>query len=153
MIHRIDWEPQDITVNSTQVLDIASLQYCLVAPQVELIYQHNGEACEEILVTPKNTPFIVGRDPRACSLSVPTTFASRDHFHIDHQRGKFIIKDHSTNGTYVKEDGTDVVYLRREEMPLRGGGFISMGQIPEDAEHLLRFDCPRIGGPDKKEAP
>ena len=145
VIHRIDWEPQDITINSTQVLDIGSLQYCLVSPQVDLVYQVNGETCQEIVVTPKMTPFIVGRDMRACSLSVPTTFASRDHFHIDHQRGKFIVKDHSTNGTYVREEGTEDVYLRREEMPLRGNGVICMGQTPDEADHQILFRCAKSG--------
>lgn len=153
VIHRIDWEPQDITINSTQVMDLGALHYCLVVPYVDLSYQLNGEVRREISVTPDSTPFIVGRDPKTCSLSVPTNFASRDHFHIDHQRGKFIVKDHSTNGTYVKEDGSDFVYLRREEMPLRGSGVITMGQTPEEADHHVRFDCARIDISDTKESP
>ncbi len=141
VIHRVDWEPQDITVNATQVIDIGSLQHDLVVPLIDLQYLHRGAVIKELSVAPKNTPFSIGRDQKKCSLGVPTTFASRDHFHIEHRRGKFIVKDYSTNGTYVKEDGAEVVYLRREEMPLRGNGVISMGQPPEEAEHLVRFLC------------
>ncbi len=153
VIHRIDWEPQDITVNATQVIDLGTLRHNLVVPQIDLQYLHQGAVIENLSVTPKSTPFSIGRESKKCSLGVPTTFASRDHFHIEHRRGKFIVKDHSTNGTYVKEDGAEVVYLRREEMPLRGGGVITMGQTPEDAEHHIRFQCAQLDSPDKKEAP
>lgn len=150
VIHRIDWEPQDITVNATQVADMGALDLIMAVPHVDLSYRRNGEVCHEITVTPDSTPFIIGRDSKTCSLSVPTDFASRDHFHIDHQRGKFIVKDHSTNGTYVREDGSDFVYLRREEMPLRGNGIITMGQLPDEADHYIRFDCARLVNPGKK---
>ncbi len=149
VIHRVEWEPQDITVNATQVIDIGTMQLDLVAPQIDLAYLHLDNIVESLSITPKITPVSVGRDSRKCSLGIPTTFASRDHFHIDHHRGKFIVKDHSTNGTYVKEDGAEAVYLRREEMPLRGNGVISMGQVPEESEHIIRFQCESA----KKEAP
>ena len=141
VIHRVEWEPQDITINATQVVNIGTLELEMGVPHIELEYLHQGNSIEALSVTPKSTPFSIGRESKKCSLGVPTTFASRDHFHIDLRRGKFIVKDHSTNGTYIKEDGAEVVYLRREEMPLRGSGVISMGQVPEEAEHLIRFQC------------
>ncbi len=142
VIHRVDWEPQDITLNATQVIDIGTMQLQMVAPHIELEYLLRGDIVESHSVTSKTTPFSVGRETKSCSLGVPTTFASRDHFDIDYRRGKYIVKDHSTNGTYVKEDGAELVYLRREEMPLRGNGVISMGQLPEEADHLLYFKSP-----------
>ena len=141
VIHRVDWEPQDITVNATQVINIGTMEFSLAPPHIDLEYQFRGSKVEGVSVTPKITPFSVGREPKICSLGVPTTFASRDHFHILHRRGKFILMDHSTNGTYVVENGADVIYLRREEMPLRGNGIISMGQPPEEAEHIMHFNC------------
>lgn len=140
-IYRIDWEPHDITVNATQVIDIGKLQNSMEAPNMDLKYTLKGATVEALSITPKSTPFSVGRESKNCSLGVPTTFASRDHFHIVHRRGKFILEDHSTNGTYVKEADAETIYLRREEMPLRGIGVISLGQAPEEAEHLIRFEC------------
>ena len=139
VIHRVDWEPQDVTVNATQVIEIGTMPFGFAPPHIDLEYQYRGSTVEEVSVTTKITPFSVGREPRICSLAVPTTFASRDHFHILHRRGKFILKDQSTNGTYVVENDADVIYLRREEMPLRGNGIISLGQSPEEAEHIIRF--------------
>jgi class 3 adenylate cyclase len=147
VIHRVAWEPLDITINATQVLEAVNLQPVVIAPHIDLKYLEQDVIKKEIKVTPKNTPFIVGRDPNACSLGVPTTFASRDHFHIIHRRGKFILKDHSTNGTYVIADDTADVYLRREEMQLRGNGVIGMGQSPDEADHVIRFECAQVEGP------
>ena len=142
VIHRVDWEPQDITVNATQVINLGTMPFGFTPPHIDLEYQYRGSTVEKVSVTPKITPFSVGREPRICSLAMPTTFASRDHFHILHRRGKFILKDQSTNGTYVVENDADVIYLRREEMPLRGNGVISLGQSPDEAEHIV---CFRIG--------
>lgn len=139
VIHRVDWEPPDLTLNATQVIEISALQQGLKIPQIDLTYLRKDSIIESHSVKPKNTPFSVGREQKICTLAVPTTFASRDHFHIEHRRGKFILIDRSTNGTYVREDGTETVYLRREEMPLRGSGVICMGQLPKEAEHIIRF--------------
>jgi len=139
VIHRVDWEPQDITVNATQVINMDTMPFGFAPPHIDLEYQYQGSKVEEVSVTPKITPYSVGREPKICSLAVPTTFASRDHFHILHRRGKFILKDQSTNGTYVIGNDADAIYLRREEMPLRGNGIISLGQIPEEAEHIIHF--------------
>jgi len=144
VIHRVDWEPQDITVNATQVINLGTMPFGFAPPHIDLEYQFRGSKVKEVSVTPKITPFSVGREPRICSLGVPTTFASRDHFHILHRRGKFILKDQSTNGTYVAENGADAIYLRREEMPLRGNGIISLGQPPDEAEHIIRFQSAAV---------
>lgn len=141
VIHRVDWEPPDVTLNSTQVIEASALRQDKKIPQIDLTYLKQGSIVESHSVKPKNTPFSVGREQKVCTLAVPTTFASREHFHIEHRRGKFILIDRSTNGTYVREDDTEAVYLRREEMPLRGTGVISMGELPAEAEHVIRFMC------------
>lgn len=141
VIHRVDWEPPDVTLNSTQVIEASALRQDMKIPQIDLTYLKQGSIVESHSVKPKNTPFSVGREQQTCTLAVPTTFASREHFHIEHRRGKFILIDRSTNGTYVREDDTEAVYLRREEMPLRGSGVISMGELPAEAEHVIRFMC------------
>jgi len=144
VIYRVDWEPQDITVNATQVIEIGALQYDHTTPQIDLVYEQQGSTMKTLSVTPKLAPFSVGREKKSCSLGIPTTFASREHFHIVYRRGKFLLKDHSTNGTYVQEGEAAAIYLRREEMPLRGSGIITMGQTPEEAEHLLRYQCTTV---------
>lgn len=86
-------------------------------------------------------PLVVGRDPSVATLPVKTGVASRDHFHIDFRRGKFVLTDNSTNGTWVRFEGqAEAVYLRRESLPLTRPGTIGVGKaISEDDPHLVRF--------------
>ena len=49
-------------------------------------------------------------------------------------RGKVFLKDHSTNGTYVRNASGDVVFVKREMVQLSGSGAIFLGREPELAE-------------------
>lgn len=77
-------------------------------------------------VTAATTPFKIGRDAK--NIVIDSNFSSRDHCSIEFRRGKYVLIDHSTNGTYVKFNGGEELYLRREELPLTGSGQISIGQ-------------------------
>lgn len=67
--------------------------------------------------------------------------ASRIHFHIEPRRGKFVVIDKSTNGTYVRPDIGKPFFLRREEAPLTGSGVIGIGCAPENAtpDDVIRY--------------
>ena len=84
----------------------------------------------------------IGRD-EGCDIIVNTALASRKHAYCELRRGKFVLVDQGTNGTYVSINGEDEVYLRREEMVLRGAGSISLGKPVADsaAEELINFEC------------
>ncbi len=86
--------------------------------------------------------FVLGRADD-CNLTVPSTLASRQHARIEFRRGKYILIDQSTNGTWVRtQDGKDV-YLRREELPLWGDGLISLGEeVQPDNPALIHFKTP-----------
>jgi len=84
-------------------------------------------------------PFIIGRDHRKSHLHVDSSLASRDHCHIVIHRGKFVLVDHSTNGTYVKTPEQPEIYLRREELPLQGEGTISIGRRAHQDKELTIY--------------
>ncbi|MBI4742048.1 MAG: adenylate/guanylate cyclase domain-containing protein [Betaproteobacteria bacterium] len=65
----------------------------------------------------------IGRDAD-CDIPVRDRRASRNHARIERRGGKFVLIDQSTNGTYVTFAGEDELFLRREELVLRGGGRI-----------------------------
>lgn len=71
-------------------------------------------------------PCTFGRD-RASSLRVDSDRVSRDHAHVEFRHGKFVLVDHSTNGTFVTPQGGSEVWLQRESMPLLGSGLFSLG--------------------------
>lgn len=68
--------------------------------------------------------------------------ASRLHARIERRRDKFVIIDHSSNGTYVTVQGEVEVVLRREELVLRGRGQVSFGHAyQDDPSEFLAFSC------------
>jgi len=70
------------------------------------------------------------------------TLASRMHARIEYRRGKFVLLDQSTNGTYVLTDEGETAYLRREEFVLRGSGVISLGRAAgREAPEVIHFVC------------
>lgn len=81
----------------------------------------------------------LGRDAR-CDLVVDSEMASRFHATIASRRGKFLLRDQSTNGTWVGMQESPIVRLQREELPLIGTGVISLGEdVREEHMHLIRF--------------
>jgi len=78
----------------------------------------------------------------SCDLVIPSPLASRLHARIEFRRGKFILIDQSTNGSYVWTADGKEVFLRREELPLWGTGFISLGEaVREGAPHLIAYSA------------
>lgn len=75
-----------------------------------------------------------------CDIIVDANYASREHANLEFRRGKFVLIDHSTNGTYVLFKGQDDIFLRREELPLMGDGFISLGEdVIKGNPNLISF--------------
>ena len=53
---------------------------------------------------------------------------SRSHASIQFKRGKFVLTDHSSNGTYLHMPGETGLYINRDEALLFGSGLISLGR-------------------------
>ena len=65
------------------------------------------------------------------------------HGKIELRMGKFVLVDHSANGTYLSLDGDRREYvLRREEYALRGHGWFRLGQSRAVASaEVVEFFC------------
>jgi hypothetical protein len=68
--------------------------------------------------------------------------ASRLHARIERRRDKYVLIDHSTNGTFCTMQGEREVELRREELLLRGRGRIIFGHpsIEDPGSDFVEFD-------------
>jgi class 3 adenylate cyclase len=67
--------------------------------------------------------------------------ASRLHARIERRRDKYVLIDHSTNGTFCTVQGEREVELRREEFLLRGRGRIIFGHsVEEPGTDIVEFD-------------
>lgn len=84
---------------------------------------------------------LIGRGSKS-NLLVPSELASRKHARIVYRKGKFVISDHSTNGTFIKSQNGKELYIHGEDYPLTGSGFISLGESTAlDNDHLIYFSC------------
>ena len=70
---------------------------------------------------------LLGRDD-SCNLVIQNKLASRQHALIEYNFGKFLLTDHSANGTYVRFSDGQVIQLSHQQIVLHGAGQISFGQ-------------------------
>jgi class 3 adenylate cyclase len=83
----------------------------------------------------------LGRDA-ASDVVVGDREASRRHARIEKRRDKFVLVDHSANGTYVAMADETERCLRREELILRARGRIALGRPTTDTNAtVLEFQC------------
>lgn len=123
LIYRLQWESPTQSHSATTVMSIEEISGHM--SRYQLLLQVAGQS---ITIHPEQTPYVIGRDKERAHLHIKSGLASRDHCHILFRRGKFVLVDHSTNGTYVWGPDQPEIYLRREELPLLGSGTISIGQ-------------------------
>ncbi len=95
---------------------------------------------QEILLEGGRTALSLGRD-KAGDVVIIDRMASRQHGKIERRLDKFVLADHSANGTYVTVEGENEVVLRRAEFALRGHGWISFGQPRATATETVEFYC------------
>lgn len=129
-------------VSVVQVLWEARNQTVLVktGPTETVMSQKLQLSCrgQSWTLTPPELPRWIGR-AEDCEIPLAAPFASRRHVRIEYRRGKFMLVDESSNGTYVDMDGK-VVYVRNEAFALVGKGRFSLGTRPEGDEWAVSFD-------------
>ncbi len=132
LIFRLLWEHPSDNQSATAVMQLNHDTQQIEGEHVQLLYNQQRYA-----ITADTVPFVIGRDHRRADLHVDSALASRDHCHILLRRGKFVLSDHSTNGTYIKVSGESEIYLRRETAPLLREGSILIGKKESS---MLRID-------------
>jgi class 3 adenylate cyclase len=75
----------------------------------------------------------MGRDPEN-QIVIASQHVSRLHARIFHRQGKFVLVDHSANGTYLIPEDQPKLHLLREEALLHGYGHIYLGADPDTSE-------------------
>jgi predicted component of type VI protein secretion system len=65
---------------------------------------------------------------------------SRLHARIELARGRFLLVDQSTNGTFVLNADGKESFVRRDSIALHGEGCIGLGKLPDtNAADVIRF--------------
>ena len=94
----------------------------------------------EVVLSAERPSLAMGRDQSA-DLVIKARMDSRAHGKIERRLDKFILTDHSANGTFVTIEGDKEIVLRREEFTLRGHGWIAFGQSRAGASDVVEFFC------------
>jgi len=115
-IYEIVWEQQEITVERT-------------TPFSELILETRLKVQfhDNIIIVDKNRPSISLGRHASNDIVVKDVHVSRVHAQVEYNRGKFVLIDQSSNGTYLYIHGRDVNFVRREKTPLPGSGHMGLG--------------------------
>ncbi len=126
-IFEVIWQAEDVTRMATGLLKTHTKDATL-----HLSYRNDERDLDQDMDT-----LILGRGKKA-GLVVNDSMASREHSRIECRRGKFILTDMSTNGTYVQTtEGPS--YLRREDVVLTGEGKIALGRELSEATEIVYF--------------
>ncbi len=95
----------------------------------------------ELVIDEQRPILTIGRADEN-DLVVKGSLISRLHARIEFTRHKFMLIDHSTNGTFVRAANGEESFVRRDTLQLKGGGTIGLGRLPEaDSAQTLRFLC------------
>lgn len=96
---------------------------------------------QNIPIAPSTQAFTIGRGLKN-NLVVERELVSRSHAAIEFRQGKFILKDNSTNGTYLLLENGARFFVRREEFALHERGVICLGQAAfEQNPDVIRYEC------------
>lgn len=75
-------------------------------------------------------------------LVIKGNLISRIHARIEMRRGKFILVDQSTNGTFLQNVRGEETFLRRDSTELTGEGIIGLGRVAKPGTPLaIHFHC------------
>ena len=103
-----------------------------------LFLWYKDDVCELLQDSPA---VVVGRSPN-CELIFYNRYTSRLHAKFEYDDGEFTVTDHSTNGTYIKNDEGEI-FLMGEKLTLHGSGIVSLGTPIEYVEKdFIHYFCP-----------
>jgi hypothetical protein len=130
-IHEVIWQEADLTAFGRRRFDPVATHFCL-----RVRFQE-----QEIILDQSRPMISLGRGKQN-DVIVPSEFASRVHARIEYRRDKFVLRDQSTNGTYVRNQQGQEVRVHREELVLHGAGEVSLGQdLRTHPAEVIGFVC------------
>ncbi len=105
-----------------------------------LILRYHGR---EVVRRRAEETVVMGRDA-TCDVVITDQKGSRQHCTVEKRLDRFMLLDHSTNGTFVTVEGELEIVLHREQFTLRRRGWIAFGQrLPDngDRSEAVEFIC------------
>ena len=133
-IFEVVWEKQDLTMVFNTDSESQMTRKNIVASLVLQYHDHT-------ITVEQNRPVVTLGRQNHNDIVVCDGPVSRSHARIEYRRGKFLLIDQSTNGTYIQEQGKKMIRVKQLEMPLNGDGIISLGREPDpDMSFVIRYE-------------
>jgi class 3 adenylate cyclase len=130
-IHEIVWDENDQTMALSRDITLQIL--------FSRLRLKTGDT--DIYVDKANPVVTLGRHAQN-DIVVEDVIASRSHARIEYQRGKFVLIDQSTNGTYISHEGEKPLMVHQDEAVIGMRGYISLGrETGPDSPHAIHFSC------------
>lgn len=118
--------------------DLTTLSTRIVVPSAQMRVRHGAK---EVVLGEHQALVTLGRDAQN-DLVIADRLASRMHAHIERRRDRFVLVDHSSNGTFLTIADEPEIPLRREEFILRKQGRISFGHpYARDPSEVVEYFC------------
>ncbi len=129
------WQTEDVT---SMVPAIAMTSRARPNKGLRLRLRYQGQ---EVLVDDGHASITMGRAEEN-DLVIKGNLISRLHARIEINRGKFMLIDQSTNGTFVVGKDGEEAFVRRDSMQIRGEGLIGLGKAPDsNSSQVIRYAC------------
>ncbi len=117
------------SASQPQIVDPKTLSY-----RLELRFKDNV-----IEISQTRPSITMGRQSHN-NLVVEDNRVSRSHARIVYRQDKFVLIDHSTNGTYVFVKGQKGMNLKQNELALAGSGIFGLGRkVAPDSPEAIHF--------------
>jgi class 3 adenylate cyclase len=132
-LYELLWQPDEAT-SMVPTLELTSKK----KNGARLVLSFRDETVE---VTDKKTAVNLGRGDEN-DLVVKGNLISRIHARIEKRRGKFMLIDQSTNGTFLQTVNGDETFVRRDSTQLVGEGIIGLGRVAKAGSALaIHYVC------------
>jgi adenylate cyclase len=132
VLAQVQWRSSE-RLDSTLITTLAGP----LEPRTTLRLKHGAT---EIVLDSRRGTLSLGRD-KSAELVINDAKASHIHCHVERRMNKFVVVDHSSNGTYVTFHDNQEVELKREETALHGHGWITLGRPRAETQEWVEFLC------------
>jgi adenylate cyclase len=133
-VYQIIWERKELTTARTFVPSTT-----LFTSILQLTHHD-----QVVNLRPEQSGFTIGRNPDN-DLAISDDYTSRYHVQIIFRKGKFVLIDQSTNGTFIVAQDQSQAFIHREEYVLQHQGWIGLGELRFcDHPDVITFDIRNV---------
>jgi class 3 adenylate cyclase len=154
-----DWQAQTRQIDVATVrgrIDEVALFEVLWQPEEAtsmlptIDWDSKNNAATKLTLTFRDSTVVVNEGRKAINMGraddndlvVKGNLISRIHARIEMRRGKFVLIDQSTNGTFLENAQGEEIFIRRDSTALTGEGIIGLGRVAKAGTPLaVHFIC------------